>query len=127
VTHIARSTLIIAIFLAWTKCLAFLRQALIARQFGLSYEIDVFNAANNIPDLLSALISGGALGVALIPVLSEFLQKRPPRSLGAVHPHLNLAFLATAGFSVLIALLRRPLVRQGGGAGVPRRAAVADD
>ena len=66
--HVARSSLIIAVFFAFDKVLGFLRQVLIARQFGLSYEIDVFNAANNIPDMLSALISGGALGVALIPV-----------------------------------------------------------
>jgi putative peptidoglycan lipid II flippase len=70
-THIARSSIIIAVFFGIDKVLGFIRQLLIARQFGLTYEIDVFNAANNIPDLLSALISGGALGVALIPVLSE--------------------------------------------------------
>jgi putative peptidoglycan lipid II flippase len=112
VNHIARSTLIIAVFFGLDKVLGFMRQALIARQFGLSYEIDVFNAANNIPDLLSALISGGALGVALIPVLSEHMQKRGRPEAWAVFTRIvNLAFLATAGFSLLIALLAGPLVR----------------
>lgn len=111
--HIARSTLIIAVFFGLDKVLGFLRQALIARQFGLSYEIDVFNAANNIPDLLSALISGGALGVALIPVLSEYLKQQGRPAAWAVFTRIvNLAFLATAGFSLLIALLAGPLVRQ---------------
>jgi hypothetical protein len=62
-SHIARSSLIIAFFFGIDKVLAFVRQIFIARQFGLGVEIDAFNAANNIPDLLSALISGG-LGLA---------------------------------------------------------------
>ena len=36
-THIARSSLIIAIFFALDKVLGFLRQVLIARQFSLTY------------------------------------------------------------------------------------------
>ena len=74
-THIARSSLIIALFFGAEKLLGFIRQVLIARQFGLSRELDAFNAANNIPDLLFFLISGGALAMAFIPVLSETLQK----------------------------------------------------
>src|SRR3989304_5070846 len=72
-SHFARSTLLIAFFFGIDKLLAFVRQLLVNNQFGLGYELDVFNAANNIPDLLSALISGGALGVALIPLLAPLL------------------------------------------------------
>jgi putative peptidoglycan lipid II flippase len=69
------------------------------------------NVANNIPDLLSALISGGALGVALLPVLSEYLQKRGNREAWDLFARvLNLAFLLTAAASILIALLARPIV-----------------
>ena len=92
-THIARSSLIIAVFFGIDKVLGFIRQVLIARQFGLTYEIDVFNAANNIPDLLSALISGGALGVALIPVLSEYYPAaRSPGCLGYILAHAQPGF-----------------------------------
>ena len=100
---IARSSLIIAVFFAIDKGLGFIRQVLVAREFGLTYNIDVFNAANNIPDLLSALISGGALGVALIPVLSEYLELRGRQAVWDLFSRiLNLAFLTTAGFSILI-------------------------
>lgn len=109
--HIVRSTLIIAIFFGIDKILGLGRQVLIARQFGLTYEIDVFNAANNIPDLLSALISGGALGVALIPVLSEVLEKNGRREAWLLFSRiLNLAFLFTGFISLLIAVLAQPLV-----------------
>lgn len=110
-THIARSSLIIASFFAIDKVLGFIRQVLVAREFGLTYEIDVFNAANNIPDLLSALISGGALGVALIPVLSEYLEKRGRQACWELFSRtLNLAFLVTGGISILLAIFARPLV-----------------
>lgn len=110
-THIARSSLIIAVFFGLDKILAFIRQVLVARQFGLTYEIDVFNAANNLPDLLSALISGGALGVALIPVLSEFMERRGrPAAWDLFARIANLAFLVTAALAVLIALFAEPLV-----------------
>lgn len=111
-THIARSTLIIAVFFGFDKILGFLRQILTARQFGLTYEIDAFNAANNIPDLLSALISGGALGIALIPVLSEYLEKRGGVAVWDLFSRiLNLAFIVTAVLAGLIALLAQPLVK----------------
>lgn len=111
-SHIAKSSLLIAIFFGIDKILGFIRQVFVARQFGLSYEIDVFNAANNIPDMLSALISGGALGVALIPVLSEFLTRRGrPAAWDVFSRILNLAFLVTGAISLLIALFADPLVR----------------
>lgn len=104
-THFARSSIIIALFFGLDKILAFGRQLIINNQFGLSYELDVFNAANNIPDLLSALISGGALGVALIPVLSEYLEKRGRADAWDLFVRiLNLAFVVTAALAILIAL-----------------------
>lgn len=102
----ARATIVIAIFFGIDKVLAFGRQLIINNQFGLSYELDVFNAANNIPDLLSALISGGALGVALIPVLSEYLEKKGRHETWDLFVRvLNLAFIVTAVLAVVIAIL----------------------
>lgn len=105
-SHFARSTLIIAFFFGVDKILAFARQLIINNQFGLGYELDVFNAANNIPDLLSALISGGALGVALIPVLSEYMEKSGRKAAWELFVRiLNFAFIVTAVLAVVIALL----------------------
>ena len=110
-SHLARSSLIIAIFFGVDKVLAFVRQIFIARQFGLGVEIDAFNAANNIPDLLSALISGGALGMALLPVLSEYLTKSGREETWQLFSRiLNLAFLVTAGLSIVIGIFARPLM-----------------
>ena len=96
-SHFARSALIIALFFGADKLLAFAKQLIVNNQFGLGYQLDVFNAANNIPDLLSALISGGALGVALIPVLSDYLEKRGRSAAWDLFVRiLNFAFVVTA-------------------------------
>jgi putative peptidoglycan lipid II flippase len=106
-----RSSLIVAIFFGLEKILGFVRQVLIARQFGLSPELDAFYAANNLPDLLFALISGGALAIAFIPVLSEYLQlKGRPQAWDLFSRITNLIFLLTAGLSILIAIFAVPIV-----------------
>ncbi|MEW6716655.1 MAG: murein biosynthesis integral membrane protein MurJ [Chloroflexota bacterium] len=110
-SRVFRSSLLLAGFFGLDKVLALIRQVVIARQFGLSPELDAFNAANNLPDLLFALISGGAMAVAIIPVLTEYLETRGRSAAWDVFSRLaNLAFLVTAGLSVLIAIFAQPLV-----------------
>jgi putative peptidoglycan lipid II flippase len=110
--HIARSTLIISVFFGLEKVLGFSRQLIISRTFGRSQALDAFNAANNIPDMLFALISGGALAMALIPVLSEYLEtKGKPQAWDLFSRIANLVFIVTLVFSVLIAIFADQLVR----------------
>ena len=110
-SRVARATLIIAFFFALEKALGFIRQVAIARTFGLSAELDAFNVANNIPDLIFALISGGALGIALIPVLSEFREEQGRAALWELFSRIaNLFFLATAICSIIVAVLASQIV-----------------
>lgn len=110
-SRLSRIFLLLAVFFALDKGLGILRQLIIGRQFGLSEELDVFNAANNLPDMLFALISGGALAIAFIPVLSEVLTKEGQKAAWKLFSNVtNLAFLVTAGLSILVALLAAPLV-----------------
>jgi putative peptidoglycan lipid II flippase len=111
-TQVTRATFILIVFFGLDKIIGFVRQIIIARQFGLSAELDVFNVANNIPDLLFALISGGAMGMALIPILAEQLNKGGrPAAWNLFSRIANLAFLVTAGLAVVIALAAGTLVR----------------
>lgn len=84
--RIARSSLLVAAFFGLDKLVALARQLLVARQFGVSPALDAFNAANNLPDLLFALISGGALSLAFIPVLTETLEKQGREALWGILP-----------------------------------------
>ena len=73
-SFLARTSLLIAFFFFIDKILAFVRVGIISRQYAGSVELlDTFNAANNLPDVLFALISGGALAMAFIPLMSEYL------------------------------------------------------
>ncbi|MEA3440934.1 MAG: murein biosynthesis integral membrane protein MurJ [Chloroflexota bacterium] len=110
-SHIARSALIIAIFIGLEKLLGFVRQVIIARQFGLTAELDAFNAANNLPDAIFVLISGGALAIAFIPVLTQYLeQKGRPVMWEMFSLMTNLLFIFTALFAIIVAIFASQLV-----------------
>lgn len=106
-----KASLIITIFFGINKIVALLRQAIIARQFGLSSDIDAFNVANNLPDLLFSLISGGALALAFIPVLTEYLDKKGKDDSWKLFSQIaNLVFLTTAVLSIIVAIFASPLI-----------------
>ena len=111
-SRLSRSFLLVAAFFGLEKLLGFLRYVVIARQFGYSAQSDAFYVANNLPDLILTLISGGALAVAFIPVLSEVLEKAGRQRLWELFSRVaNLVFLTTALLSILIAIFALPLVR----------------
>ena len=111
-SRLTRNTLMLAVLLAVDKGFAILRQVIIARQFSFSRDLDAFNVANNIPDLLFALISGGALALAFIPILTDMLTKHGRRAAWELFSRIaNLAFFGTAVLAVVVALLAGPMVR----------------
>lgn len=110
-SKLTKISVLLAVFFGLDKIVALVRQVIIARQFGFSAELDAFNVANNLPDLLYAMISGGALAIALIPVLSEVMSKDGRKALWDLFSRVaNIAFVATAILSVLIAIFAPNLV-----------------
>jgi putative peptidoglycan lipid II flippase len=110
-THLTRTSILLASFFALDKILAFGKAMLFNKIVGLE-GMGIFGAANNIPDYLSALLSGGALGMAFIPVLTEVLDRQGRREAWALFSRiLNLAFIVTGVASLVIILLAGPLVR----------------
>ncbi|OGO46234.1 MAG: murein biosynthesis integral membrane protein MurJ [Chloroflexi bacterium RBG_16_64_43] len=108
---LARSSLLVAFFFGLDKAIGLARQLLVARQFGMSPELDAFNAANNVPDLLFALISGGALSLAFIPVLTETLEQEGRAAAWRLFSRVaNWAFLITAVISIGLAFAAEPIV-----------------
>lgn len=111
-SKLTRISILLAFFFGVDKLLAFGRLIIVGRQFKLSPEFNAFNIANNIPDLLFALISGGALAMAFIPVLTETLTKDGRNQSWELFSRIaNLAFLITGGLALIVALLAEPLVR----------------
>jgi putative peptidoglycan lipid II flippase len=111
-TFVSRTSLLLATFFFLDKVLALTRSLIIARRFSLSAELDAFNVANNLPDLLFALISGGALAMAFIPVLTEHITQEGRDEAWALFSRIaNLAFVATTSIAVVIALFADRIVR----------------
>ena len=111
-SRLTRISLLLACFFALDKGAALLRLVILNRQFGFSKAYDAFNVANNIPDMLFNLISGGALAVALIPVLSETLTRQGRGPAWELFSKIaNLAFVVTGALALVVALLAGPLVR----------------
>jgi putative peptidoglycan lipid II flippase len=109
-SFLARTSLLLSLFFAIDKVLAFGKSLLFNKIVGLE-GMGIFGAANNIPDYLSALLSGGALGMAFIPVLTEYLDRQGRREAWELFSKIiNFAFLITGVFSFVIILLAGPLV-----------------
>src|SRR3972149_2908382 len=111
-SHVARSSILVGVLFGVDKLLGLLRQVIIGRQFGVSHELDAFNAANNLPDLLLALITGWALAIAFIPVLSEYLDRQGRKEAWDLFSRIaNWAFVITGVMAVVIFFFASPIVR----------------
>lgn len=111
-SHLTRTSLLLGGFFLLDKVLAFGRSIIIARQFQLSPALDAFNVANNLPDLLFALISGGALAMAFIPLLTEYLTTKGRAAAWDLFSRVaNVAFVSTALVAGVIAIFAGQIVR----------------
>lgn len=110
-SQLFKASLLLAFFFGLNKIVALIRQIIIARQFGLTADIDAFNVANNYPDLIVSLISAGAISFAFIPVLSEYKQNFGLKQSWKLFSNIaNLVFLTTIFLSALIAVFAEVLV-----------------
>lgn len=111
-SRLTRNSLIVAFFFFIDKILAFVRTGIISRQYADEVHLlDTFNAANNLPDVLFALISGGALAMAFIPLLTEYLTTKDRAAAWDLFSRVaNVAFLVTGSFAVIIAIFAQPIV-----------------
>jgi putative peptidoglycan lipid II flippase len=72
---IAKATGIVMLLMLLSRILGFVRQQIMAAEFGRTYINDAYIAAFTIPDILYNLLVGGALSAAFIPVFSSYLAK----------------------------------------------------
>jgi len=111
-SFLARTSILIAFFFTIDKVLAFVRVGIVSRLYtdrvGL---LDVFNSANNVPDVLFALISGGALAMAFIPLMSDYLTTKGREAAWDLFSRVaNLAFIVTGLVAIIVAIFAQELV-----------------
>jgi putative peptidoglycan lipid II flippase len=89
-------------FLA-SRVLGWLRVVVITQAFPSPADLDPYLAAFRIPDLIYQLVAAGAVGSALIPVLTQLLSDgQETRASRVASSVLNLMLLALAGVSIVM-------------------------
>jgi putative peptidoglycan lipid II flippase len=85
---------------------------LVSRAFGTSAEMDAFNAANRLPEILFTLMAGGALASAFVPTFTAFLAQADRENAWRLASSIaNLVFLGLSSSAALSWLFAPWLVR----------------
>jgi putative peptidoglycan lipid II flippase len=99
---LARAGLVVSATYLVSRMLGYVRVLLVTTTFGAGHELDAFNAAFRIPDLIFQLVAAGAVASALVPMVSGLLatgeQQRAWRVVSTV---ANLMLLALAVLAAL--------------------------
>ena len=105
----AATVLMVASFIS--KILGLLRDRLLASAFfgGQEWQLDVYNAAFRIPDMIFQLLVLGALSSAFIPVFSSTLKKNQKQAWQIVSSIISIAIVFFAIFSVIFFIFTKPL------------------
>ena len=91
-----------------------IRGVVITDAFGTSTELDSFNAANRIAEMLFNIVAGGALGSAFIPSFTGFLTRDDRTGAWRLASGvINLVFLVLILISVLAWIFAPQIVREG--------------
>ncbi len=110
-SFLTRVSLLLGFFFTLDKLLGFARTIIIAHTFNLSV-LDAFNAADILPGLITALISGEALAMAFIPILTQTFTLRDRQAAWDLFSRVvNLAFIITTTLAVIAAIFADPIVR----------------
>ncbi|MCJ7694872.1 MAG: hypothetical protein MUO40_05535, partial [Anaerolineaceae bacterium] len=108
----AASTIMVAFILS--NLVGVVRGIVITNAFGTSSDLDSFNSANRIAEMLFNLVAGGALGSAFIPIFTGFLTRKD--RIGAwklASGVINLVLLVLVLISILAWIFAPQIVADG--------------
>lgn len=108
---ILSASIVLAITFTLSAILGFLRSRfLYARFFNCCVlELDAYNAAFRLPDLIFKLLVTGALSASFIPVFSSYLHKDEKKAYEIASTVINLLLLAFVAVSMVILIFTKPL------------------
>ncbi len=112
--QIARAAGTIMVAFIISNLVGVFRGMVITNAFGTSAELDSFNAANRIAELLFNLVAGGALGSAFIPVFTSFLTRDDRKGAWKLASSvINILTLVLVFISVLAFIFAPQIVSKG--------------
>lgn len=110
--HPIRSSFLVFFIFGLDKITGFVKLLLTTRLFGTGPEIDAFATANQLPELLLALLAAGALSAAFIPVYSGYLTQARHREAESLAGTVLTLTVIVMGAACLLAIAAAPwLVR----------------
>ncbi|MES4792723.1 MAG: murein biosynthesis integral membrane protein MurJ, partial [Chloroflexota bacterium] len=107
---LALAAAIVAFGFVGSRLLGVVRTVVIAKVFGASPELDAYNVAFRIPDLIFQVLAGATLGSAFIPVFARKFEREGASAAWVLASRvLNLVVLATLALCA-IAFFLAPLL-----------------
>jgi len=114
VRQIARAAGTVMAAFVLTQLLGLARTILVYRAFGISADLDSFNAANRVTEMLFNLMASGALGSAFIPTFTGLLARDQRQTAWKLASAVaNLLFILLTLIAVLVFFFAPQVVRQG--------------
>ncbi len=110
--HLVRSTAMVSFLFLISKGISLVQTFVIARAFGIGSEWDAYVAASRIPDTITLLLGGGALGYAFIPVFSGFLAKGEKTNAWKLASHVVNTMFLLALIASIMAFIFTPQLMQ---------------
>ncbi|MGE5397373.1 MAG: murein biosynthesis integral membrane protein MurJ [Chitinophagales bacterium] len=108
---VARAAGILMAAMLVSRLLGYVRDMVIYSWFGQSWITDAYNAAFSLPDFIYALLVGGALSSAFIPVFSSYLARNEEDEAWKLASILfNFVILVMATLLTLAAIFTKPLI-----------------
>lgn len=105
VNSVSTAAFIIAVAGIGSRLFGFLRDRILAAQFGAGDTLDAYYAAFRIPDLLYSFLVLGALSAAFIPVFTEFYTQKKERQAWELASHVLHLLVIGLGLMSLLAVV----------------------
>lgn len=108
---ILSASIVLAVTFGLSAILGFLRSRFLYAAFFKCCvaQLDVYNAAFRLPDLIFKLLVTGALSASFIPVFSSHLQKDPQKAYKIASSVINILLLIFGVASLIVLIFTRPL------------------
>jgi len=110
---ILSASLVLGIAFAVSAILGFLRSRFLYAEFFkcCADQLDVYNAAFRLPDLIFKLLVTGALSASFIPVFSSYLHKDETKAYQIASSVINILSIIFIVASVIVLIFTRPLTQ----------------
>ncbi|MCP3425527.1 murein biosynthesis integral membrane protein MurJ [Rothia sp. AR01] len=105
----ARSSAIMAAGTLVSRVLGFVKALLIATAIGAQTTGDIFQLANQLPNLIYVLVAGGVFNAVLVPQIIK-AAKNPDGGADYISRLLSLAVIGLAVLTTVVVLLARPII-----------------